>query len=484
MANKRSFLSRIAGFLFATLSAATIQGVSAEVQQDKAIIKIKEIIKSVQAVRPPVQIKRARRLSLLIRRTPVEDIDVASIMHDLIGLLKTDDRVSAFIAEALQHLGPHVRVTLPEIEADLHARECSGIDLARLALKSIGTAPVKQDCVAEIEALIEGIKSMEVGKSDRWRLANRVATLVRDDNPKNISDRVIGDLIEFLGDDTLDLSAAVALGDIGLRADRAIPALQNALDEINCSEGGMGPSIADQKRQTYRKALEKIGAEVPKPDCMARIRALVSEIKAATADEVKKGLGERLSYLVEQEDQNNIDDKLLDDLINFLEDESVDFYVAGVLGTLGKRANRAIPALEKHFRKHECDMGSLTSADTSFAALVKLGAKPAITKRCSRYWITPRECLVSFRLDRSEIKPNQRALADLNRPRGLSWTEPLEHIDSDGDVLQLHFKKDCDKKDQVVEQLLAYWRVDPLNPKLERFEEPIQPDPFADFAPE
>jgi hypothetical protein len=61
-------------------------------------------------------------------------------------------------------------------------------------------------------------------------------------------------------------------------------------------------------------------------------------------------------------------------------DDSVVYWVARSLGNLGRRANTAIPKLQKKLAEVECIEGSKTSASGIRFALSQLDAAPAPSK--------------------------------------------------------------------------------------------------------
>jgi len=71
----------------------------------------------------------------------------------------------------------------------------------------------------------------EVSSYERANLAEKLANLIREVNPNKIRDAEIDEISDLLGDsfDPVRMWCAFALGNIGPRALRAIPALQNAL---------------------------------------------------------------------------------------------------------------------------------------------------------------------------------------------------------------------------------------------------------------
>lgn len=105
----------------------------------------------------------------------------------------------------------------------------------------------------------------------RYELSKALAEKVAATNPDKIGDAQIDDIVGLLGDadDSVRYWAALALGQIGPRANRAVPALERALRDRECEGYPTEPHIVRSitSADGIRTALEKIGAKVPASLC-------------------------------------------------------------------------------------------------------------------------------------------------------------------------------------------------------------------------
>lgn len=133
-----------------------------------------------------------------------------------------------------------------------------------VALCWLSTMPVRvqgeQPQVRDIVPLIEKIEH-ETDSNTRTDLASELAKLVSQVRTSDqIDDKVIDDIATLLSDrdDSVRLWVALALGQLGPRANRAVPALERALQEAEAEDQAniKGPSLSSA--DGIRAALEKI----------------------------------------------------------------------------------------------------------------------------------------------------------------------------------------------------------------------------------
>lgn len=130
---------------------------------------------------------------------------------------------------------------------------------------SASSRPERQsDTVANIERLITQIQT-EQSPRIRWDLAQQLSDLVRRADPADINTDVIDHIAGLLSDraDFVRLWAAVALGNIGPPARRAIPALEKALSELPVLYSGAVMQPALDSSGAIVPALRKIRGEPP-----------------------------------------------------------------------------------------------------------------------------------------------------------------------------------------------------------------------------
>ncbi|MBV9884680.1 MAG: hypothetical protein JO276_16850 [Sphingomonadaceae bacterium] len=98
----------------------------------------------------------------------------------------------------------------------------------------------------------------------RYEATSRLVTDLRNDSSFIVEEDVmaLADLLKDSSDLVRD-RAAVALGLIGPRAARAVPALRTALDEVACVRADQNSSFA------IAIALRRIGVAPRPPDCIA-----------------------------------------------------------------------------------------------------------------------------------------------------------------------------------------------------------------------
>jgi hypothetical protein len=93
---------------------------------------------------------------------------------------------------------------------------------------------------------------------------------------------------------------------------------------------------------------------------------------------------------------------------------------------------------------------------------------------------TRSECIVGFRLDWSSVKADRHDVRNSLRmePQLLQRIEAFaaSTINPDGTRMYLQFKRDCDKKQDLAAQVIAFWQSKSMDlPRFERIDEPIVP---------
>jgi hypothetical protein len=109
---------------------------------------------------------------------------------------------------------------------------------------------------------------------------------------------------------------------------------------------------------------------------MAKIEALIAEIKSGGVPSVRRERAEKLAFMVKQNADRRFEDATIDELIELLGDrqDGVRFWVAAALGNLGSQAVRAVPALERALKDVEGSLGSLTTEHAIVGALQRIRA--------------------------------------------------------------------------------------------------------------
>jgi hypothetical protein len=118
---------------------------------------------------------------------------------------------------------------------------------------------------------------------------------------------------------------------------------------------------------------------------------------------------------------------------------------------------------------------TLILASIAFVFLLPAMAGPKPTRS---------ECIIGYKMDFSDVKADP---ADIRnsldfRHDNAAWWEILAGygFNMDGTRLYLQFARDCDKKAEMTEELIEFWRSKELElPKFERLKEPIIPSPWT-----
>lgn len=89
------------------------------------------------------------------------------------------------------------------------------------------------------------------------------------------------------------------------------------------------------------------------------------------------------------------------------------------------------------------------------------------------------ECIIGFRLDWSEVSADRRdvtnSMAVVNRTERVDSLAGLQ-FGRDQSELYLIFKNDCERKEKLALEQIAYWRKADLElPRFDRIEDPIVP---------
>jgi hypothetical protein len=87
-------------------------------------------------------------------------------------------------------------------------------------------------------------------------------------------------------------------------------------------------------------------------------------------------LSYKLAKLTKGAGQKDIDDKIIANMIPFLDKGADRYWVAVSLGNLGRRARIAVPKLYQILVEEECHPMGLTSTSAIRGALERIGVKP------------------------------------------------------------------------------------------------------------
>ena len=119
----------------------------------------------------------------------------------------------------------------------------------------------------QTEQLTETIAKVKMGKTltARTEAAEHLAELTRGINPKTVDDKSIGELVSLLdtSEDSVRYWVPASLGNLGLRAKVAVPALLRLLPVADCLRG------SKTSESGIRFALNRMGVTPPPPTCSA-----------------------------------------------------------------------------------------------------------------------------------------------------------------------------------------------------------------------
>lgn len=92
------------------------------------------------------------------------------------------------------------------------------------------------------------------------------------------------------------------------------------------------------------------------------------------------------------------------------------------------------------------------------------------------------ECIIGFQLDWSQVKAGRHGVRNSLHlgPEGAQRikAQPAIAISQDGTRLYLQFRHDCEKKQDLAAEVMAFWQSKALDlPRFERIRGPIAPSP-------
>lgn len=111
---------------------------------------------------------------------------------------------------------------------------------------------------------------------------------------------------------------------------------------------------------------------------LKQLHETIRKVRAGKTVDVRTDAARHLADLTRRVNPKKVDDKTVADIVSLLNipDDSVRYWVATALGSLGPRAKIAVPKLEELLPKADCLNGAITSASAIRYALIRMGVKP------------------------------------------------------------------------------------------------------------
>ena len=111
--------------------------------------------------------------------------------------------------------------------------------------------------------LADTIAKVRTAEPSAREAAEPLSHLTRRMSPNAVSDQAVADLISLLGirDDSVRYWVARSLGNLGPRANAAVPSLKGLLAEVDCLQGSKTSASG------IRFALTQMGVTTPPPSC-------------------------------------------------------------------------------------------------------------------------------------------------------------------------------------------------------------------------
>lgn len=90
------------------------------------------------------------------------------------------------------------------------------------------------------------------------------------------------------------------------------------------------------------------------PEIITSLQTMIETIRVDPSQLERAKIAEQLSIFIQYQDTSDLDalnDKVIDDIAGLLKDRIVRQWIARALGRIGKRASRAVPALESALKE-------------------------------------------------------------------------------------------------------------------------------------
>lgn len=120
----------------------------------------------------------------------------------------------------------------------------------------------------QVADAIEDVRRMEPTSGQGYYVAERLNKLIGQLDPQSVDDKIVEDLVSLLAipNDAIRFWVAAALGHLGPRARKAIPALEALLPDVDCLMGSVTSA------SSIRIALEQMGVTPPPHKCVGTYR--------------------------------------------------------------------------------------------------------------------------------------------------------------------------------------------------------------------